>query len=142
MIHSHISNWIVALGKLKRLRLRCACALQRPSKHGKGVDPANYRKNKSKRCSCKAHVNIRLSEEGLYRFVGLSLAHNHPAIRDHLPEYRPPSPRQKELVRELVPIKSLGRGDIHTLLTAQFPDHPLSLRQVTNLLDDARRTSL
>ena len=106
------------------------------------MDSANFRNSKSKRCSCTAHVNIRLGEEGLYRFAQVDLAHNHPAVqKDHLPEYRPPSQRQKELVWELVPIKSLGRGDIHTLLMAQFPDHPLSLRQVTNLLDDARRTN-
>ena len=45
------------------------------------------------------------------------------------------------MVHELVPIKSLGHSDIHTLLLAQFPDHPLSLHQVSNLLDDARRAS-
>jgi len=137
-----ISNRIAGSEKLKRLRLQCSSALQRLPKHGKAVDPANFRTSKSKHCSCTAHVNIWLAEDGLYRFAGVDLAHNHPAVQnDHLPEYRPPSQRQKELVHEFVPIKSLGCGDIHTLLMAQFPDHPLSLRQVTNLLNDARRTN-
>ena len=129
-------------GKLKWLRLRCSSALQRHPHHGKTVDPANYRWGKTKRCSCLAHVNIWFAEAGLYRFTDVSLAHNHPAVQnDHLPNYRPPTQCQKELVRELVPIKALGHGDIHSLLLAQFPDHPLSLRQVTNLLDDARRAN-
>jgi hypothetical protein len=85
-------------------------------------------------------VNVRISPGSTYYFSSLNLVHNHPAVHDdHLPEFNPPSQRQKDLVRDLAPIKTLGRGEIHTLLSAQFPDHPLTLRQVSNLLDEARR---
>jgi hypothetical protein len=77
---------------------------------------------------------------GLYHFADVTLSHNHPAPHDdHLPEVQPPTERQKELVNDLASIKSLGRAEIHALLAAQFPSHPLSLRQVSNLLDQARR---
>jgi hypothetical protein len=82
----------------------------------------------------------RDAETGQYHFAEVNLTHNHPApLDDHLPDYQPPSERQKALVADLAQIKSLGRAEIGALLAAQFPDHPLSLRQVTNLLDQARR---
>ena len=92
---------------------------------------------------CPARVNVRLSvETGLYHFANVNLTHSHPAPHDdHLPNFLPPSERQRELVRDLATIKSLGRSEISTLLAARFPDHPLSLRQVTNLLDHARRSA-
>lgn len=43
------------------------------------------------------------------------------------------------MVRDLVPVKSLGRADVHLLLSARFPQHPLSLKQVSTLMDDAKR---
>ena len=128
-------------GVVKCLRLRCSSSSVRKAKHNVRIDPADHRQGKTKRCSCLARVNVRLSAEtGLYHFADIDLTHNHPApLNDHLPDYRQPSERQKELVQDLASIKSLGRAEIWALLAAQFPDHQLSLRQVTNLLDNARR---
>ncbi len=42
------------------------------------------------------------------------------------------------MVRTLVPLKTLTRSDIATLLLSRFPDHPLSLRQVANLMNLSR----
>jgi hypothetical protein len=78
----------------------------------------------------------------MYSFTLLDLTHNHPApLADNLPAYKPPSQQQKEMVQELSSIKTLARHKIHTLLAAHFPEHPLTLRQVTNLLDEAKRKS-
>ena len=132
-----------APGDIKCLRLRCSSSSERKAKHDKRIDPADHRKSKTKRCSCRARVNVRRSAEtGLYHFAEVNLTHNHPApLDDHLPDYQPPSERQKVLVADLAQIKSLGRAEIGALLAAQFLDHPLSLRQVTNLLDQAQRNS-
>lgn len=97
------------------------------------------RKTRTKRCECQARVNIRLTSTGMYRLTSVILTHTHPAFfDDHLPLYKPPSQEQKDLVDELAPLKTLGRQDIHRLLTSRFPDHPLNIRQVTNLINNAR----
>jgi hypothetical protein len=131
-----------SIGKVKRLRLRCSCSSQRQAEHDKKIDPTDFRRGRTKRCSCEARVNIRLSPAGYYYVTSLNLTHNHPATHDdHLPKFSPPSEAQKGLVRDLASIKSLTRTDIHMMLTTQFSNHLLSLRQVSNLLDDARRTA-
>ena len=129
------------IGDIKCLRLHCSASSTRKAKHCQHIDPADFCQGKTKRHLCRARVNVRLDAiTGLYHFADISLSHNHPAPHDdHLPEYHPPTKRQKELVRDLVSIKSLGRAEINALLAAQFPSHPLSLRQVSNLLDQARR---
>jgi hypothetical protein len=87
-----------------------------------------------------ARVNIRLAPSGCYYFTLTNLIHNHPATHnDHLPEFLPATQPQKNLVSDLTSIKSLTRNDIHIMLTAQFPSHPLTLRQVSNLLNEVER---
>ena len=89
-----------------------------------------------------ARVNIRMTpdSDGLYYFTSLDLTHNHPATHnDNLPEFLPTSQPQKDFICNLAAIRSLTRGDVHTLLVTQFPDHPLTTRQVSNLLNDAKR---
>ena len=128
------------VGKLIRLRLRCSSAGTRRTSHKKTVDPADRRSGKTKRCDCSARINVKLLEGGGYRFSSLNLTHNHPArFDDSLPIYTPASDLQKEMVQELSSITTLTRSEVHTLLTARFPEHPLSLRQVSNLLDEAKR---
>jgi hypothetical protein len=131
-----------SLGKVVRLRIRCSSSGTRRSCHKKDIDPADLRTGKTKRCKCSARVNIRFLPSGMYSFTSLDLTHNHPApLADNLPAYKPPSQQQKEMVQELSSIKTLARREIHTLLAARFPEHPLTLRQVTNLLNEAKRKS-
>jgi hypothetical protein len=93
--------------------------MQRVCKRKKDIDPADYRRSKSKRCNCMARVNIRLTQDGLYVFKTVCLIHNHPAVQDdNLPEYQPASLEQKALVRSLAPITTLGRGEILAILTS------------------------
>src|SRR5580658_315569 len=125
-----------SLGKVVQLRIRCSSSGTCRSRHKKDIDPADLRTGKTKRCKCSARVNIRFLPSGMYSFTSLDLTHNHPApLADNLPAYKPPSQQQKEMVQELSSIKTLARREIHTLLAARFPEHPLTLRQVTNLLN-------
>ena len=70
----------------------------------------------------------------------VDLTHNHPAhLTDNLPVYKPPSEDQKRYVKELAPIANLTRRDVRVLLTANFPEHPLTLSQVSNLINGQKR---
>ncbi|KAK0241310.1 hypothetical protein EDD85DRAFT_948390 [Armillaria nabsnona] len=130
-VHDHTT------GVIKRLRIRCNCHGSPRSSHKNSIDPSDFRKGKSKRTGCSARVNIRCSAElGTFHFASVDLIHNHPTTHnDNLPIYNPPSEAQKEMVRTLVPLKTLTRSDIATLLLSCFPDHPLLLRQVANLMN-------
>jgi MULE transposase domain len=87
-----------------------------------------------------ARVVVRCNRDGLYRYTSVCLNHNHPALlEDELPPYFPPSNEQKSLVQELVPLRNLTRRDVHTMLKSRFPERPLTLTQVSNLLDAAKR---
>src|ERR1700690_3937 len=126
--------------QIRRLRLRCTRSLQRKPQHDNRIDPADHRHTRTKRCSCTARVNVRMAPSGLYHFASVTLEHNHPASHDdHLPDFVPPTQKQRDLVSSLASIKSLSRADVHTLLAAQFPEHPLTLRQVSNLLNSAKQ---
>lgn len=106
--------------------------------HDESIDPSDWRNSTTRRCDCDTRVNIRrVGETGAYRISSINLAHNHPAFFDDaLPQYCPPSEDQKAVIQELASLRSLNRGDIHTLLNARFPDHPLNPRQVSNLIDN------
>lgn len=116
-------------GDVKRLRIRCANSGIRKPVHDKSLDPADHRRSKTKRCGCSARINIRILPSGNYYYTAVELTHNHPAVHNNdLPKFLPPSDDQKRLVLQLSSLKALGRTDLHTLLSARFPDHPLSLR--------------
>lgn len=128
------------LGQIKRLRLLCSGARKRTPNHDPSIDPADMRKSLSKRCGCSARANIRYNADGFYRFTSVDITHTHPAFfDDNLPEYLPASADQKTVVHELALLRSLSRRDIHTLLKARFPDHPLTPRQVSNMIDTSKR---
>jgi hypothetical protein len=75
-----------------------------------------------------------------YHLSAVDLCHNHEAFfDDSLPEYKPPSDEQKSLVRELAGLDSLTRRDVQILMKARFADHPLSLSQISNMLDQMKR---
>jgi hypothetical protein len=96
-------------------------------------------KSRSKHCDCPARVNIGRTETGAFCITSIDLIHSHAALfDDQLPEYLPPLTDQKNFVRELAPLQTLGCRDIHTLLKAHFPNHPLTPRQVTNLIDTSK----
>jgi hypothetical protein len=70
------------------------------------------------------------------------LDHNHASLtKDQLPPYFGPSDKQKALVQELSQARNLTRHNIHTLLTACFPNCPLTLAQVSNMMDSAKRSN-
>ena len=76
----------------------------------------------------------------MYHLSSADLYHNHPAFfDDHLPKYKPSSDKQKSFICELTPLSSLGRRDVQVLMKVRFPDHPLSLSQISNMLDQTKQ---
>lgn len=123
------------------MRLLCRCARGRVQQHDKSIDPSDHRKSKTIRKICSARVNIRRNAGGFYRYTSVDLNHNHPALIDgELPVFNPPTEDQKALVQELVSLKNLKRRDIYVLLQSHFPEHPLNMKQISNLLDAAKRS--
>jgi hypothetical protein len=121
------------------MRLLCSRARSRNLKHSKSIDPADFRKTKTKAHMCPSRVNIRLTDAGVYHLSSVNLCHDHPAFfLDRLPEFNPPSDEQKSLVRELITVRSLGRQEIQMFMKARFPDRPLNLTQISNLVNQAK----
>jgi hypothetical protein len=101
-----------------------------------GIDPLDHRKSKSIRTDCPARVNVTLNADSRYRFTNVELTHNHQAhISDQLPDYKKPTEEQKNLVQQLVPIPNLNQRGIQAILHTQFPDHRLTLTQVSNMIN-------
>ena len=100
------------------------------------IDPSDHRKSKSIRTDCPARVNVTLNADGRYHFTKVELTHNHKAhFSDQLPEYRRPTEEQKNLVQQLAPIPNLDRRGIQAILHTQFPEHRLTLTQVSNMIN-------
>jgi hypothetical protein len=105
------------------------------------LDPSDHRVSKTIRKNCPARVIVRLNRDGLYRLTTVCLDHNHATLADdELPPYFGPSNEQKALVQDLSLARNLTRRDVRTLLTARFLDRPLTLSQVSNLMDAAKRS--
>jgi hypothetical protein len=121
------------------LRLLCSCARARVAQHSRAVDPTDLRNSKTIRKLCPARVVVHLGETGLYFFSTIILDHNHVALVDgDLPYRAQPNDDQKQLVEELSALRSITRRDVHTLLKARFPDHPLTAGQVSNMMNNAK----
>jgi MULE transposase domain len=138
-------KWKVAQGKhdqhgRKKVILRCNHYYHHQPTHQPNLDPSEYRKGRSIRTGCNAHVNFnRVQDSSLWHITFISLVHNHD--REIPPgglATRPPNHNQRQLVSKLVNDSAFTRGHITKILSKQFPEKPLEPRQVSNMMGKVR----
>jgi hypothetical protein len=143
-------KWKVAQGKhdqrgRKKVILHCNHYYHHQPTHQPDLDPSKYRKGKSIKTGCNAHVNFnRIQDSSLWHITFINLVHNHEC---EIPPggfaTRPPNHNQCQLVSELANDSAFSRGHITKILSKQFPEKPLEPRQVSNMMgkvhSEARR---
>lgn len=103
------------------------------------IDPADHRDGKTVRTGCYARVNVNFFAAGnMWHITTVDWKHNHP--REIPPGGiipRPPSQQQREVVTRYAG-KNFSRTHLASILSNEFPNHPLEPRQVSNMLNAAR----
>ena len=126
-------------GTIKKVTLRCNHYYHHIPSHLASIDPSDHRKGKTIKTECLAHVNVNRIQGGFWHITTVAWEHNH---QREVPVggivSRPPTQAQRELVAKFSD-PSFSRGTLKTILAEHFPTHILEPRQITNLLNDARR---
>lgn len=127
-------------GCRKKQTLRCNRYYHRKAKHLPHLDPSDYRQGKTIKTDCNAHVNFnRIPNSTQWHVTTFDIMHNH---EREVPvggvATRPPTKRQKDLVKTLASDSQFTRGHISTLLQKENPDRPLEPRQISNMINKVR----
>lgn len=127
--------------QLKKLTLRCNHYHQHEPTHSMAIDPSDHRRGKTIKTGCNAHVNLNLIRGStLWQVTLTNWDHNHP--REIPPGgtiVRPPTTAQRQVVSEFATSNGFQRQHISTILANRFTDHPLEPKQVSNMINNARR---
>ncbi|KAJ7602403.1 hypothetical protein DFH06DRAFT_954284, partial [Mycena polygramma] len=129
-------------GQTKKRTVRCNhYRAPQNSRHSILLDPSDYRQGKTIRTNCMARVNInRSAGTGLWRLTTVDLVHNHAR---QIPEggaaSRAPNQHHQDIVKNFTH-PSFSRAHIAKVIKSQLPnERPLEDRQISNLLNKARR---
>lgn len=123
---------------IRKQTLRCNHYDQPRPSHSMAIDPTDHRKGKTIKTGCLAHVNINLNH-GLWCITLADWDHNHaPQVPQGGTVPRPPTKAQRDVVARYS-AQSFSRQHLVPILKDHFPDHPLEPRQITNMLNSARK---
>jgi hypothetical protein len=126
---------------VRRVTLRCNHYGQPNATHRADIDPSDHRVGRTIRTNCGAHVNISVTAGGWY-VTFIDWTHNHPPqlpVGGHIP--RPPTDAQRDLVAQYAAGGNFTRSHLSHILRARFPDHVLEPRQISNVLNEARKVA-
>lgn len=125
----------------KRITLRCNHYHRHTPTHLPTIDPSDYRRGKTIKTDCMAHVNItRSAADGTWHVTMTNWNHNHPPQvppGGSIP--RPPTKEQRELVSRYANNGNFSRSQLAKVLAERFPNHLLEPRQITNMQNTARK---
>ncbi|KAJ7159152.1 hypothetical protein C8R43DRAFT_863487, partial [Mycena crocata] len=126
-------------GSVRRITLCCNHYGEPKATHSDNIDPSDHREGRTIRTNCTAHVNLASVPGGWHATV-VDWMHNHPPqvpVGGHIPCR--PSEGQRELVSEYAASGNFTCSHLSHILRACFPDHILEPRQVSNLINGARK---
>jgi hypothetical protein len=127
-------------GSIRRITYRCNHYGQPSATHRDDIDPSDHRAGRTIRTNCSAHVNLPRVPGGGWQITVIDWEHNHPPqvpVGGHIP--RPPTEGQRELVTEYATSGNFTRSHLSSILRARYPDSVLEPRQVSNLINSARK---
>ncbi|KAF5378116.1 hypothetical protein D9615_007548 [Tricholomella constricta] len=123
---------------LKKMTLRCNHCHQYRPVHSLSIDPSDHRAGKTIKTECPAHVNLSCRDT-MWHVTKAVWEHNH---KREIPPggriRRPPTQAQRDIVEQFSGPK-FSRGHVTSILKERFPDHLLEPRQVTNMINSARK---
>ncbi|KAJ7205782.1 hypothetical protein GGX14DRAFT_397480 [Mycena pura] len=133
-------------GSVRRITLRCNhYGDPNAATHRNDIDPSDHRAGRTIRTNCCAHVNLASVAGGGWHVTVIDWTHNHPpqvphqsdAVGGRIP--RPPTQDQRDLVSRYATSGNFTRGHLSHILRSRFPDNVLEPRQISNLINAARR---
>jgi hypothetical protein len=127
-------------GSVRRITLRCSHYGQPKATHLMDVDPSDHRCGFTKRTDCSAHVNLVALPGGGWHANVVDFTHNHPPevpLGGHI--QRPPTDQQRQLVVEYAGATTFTRAHMAQILSSRYPDRILEPKQISNLINAARR---
>ncbi|KAJ6522750.1 hypothetical protein B0H19DRAFT_1277240 [Mycena capillaripes] len=125
-------------GVLRRQTLRCNRYRNPKETHRSDIDPSDYRKGKSGRTDCHAHVNLVrvLGPQVFWHISVVDASHNHaPHVPPGGPIQRPPTAAQRSVVAEFA--EDFSRAQLKKVLKSQFPGNKLENRQISNMANES-----
>lgn len=125
---------------ISKYTFRCNHYYFASPKHSPLIDPADFRKGKSIKTGCSAHVNINRTDHGLWHVTLVSWEHNHTC---ELPvgatAPRRPSAIDREIVDKFAASGTFTRAHMVDILKEARPGSiPLESRQISNLVNASR----
>jgi hypothetical protein len=126
---------------MKKITFRCNHYRAPLHTHNPAIDPSDHCKGKTIRSECMAHVNInRITGTDIWRITLANWFHNHPCdISPGGVAARPPTPAMKEVIFKYAERGQFSRDQVKTILQDKFPQNSLESRQITNVMNQARR---
>ncbi|KAF7359582.1 hypothetical protein MVEN_00681900 [Mycena venus] len=124
---------------VRRITERCNHYGPPAATHRDEIDPSDHREGRTIRTNCSAHVNLACIPGGWHVTV-IDWTHNHPPylpVGGHIP--RRPTQQQRDLVSQYASRGNFTRSHMSHILQARFPDHLLEPRQITNIINGARK---
>ncbi|KAJ3516162.1 hypothetical protein NLJ89_g1290 [Agrocybe chaxingu] len=132
-----------ASGRKRKVTFRCDHYYYHKPTRSRNIDPSDYRKSKTIKTGCMAHVNVnRVAESGDWCVTLTDFEHNHPrATPEGAPVQRPATKEQKAAIGQLAtdPSNHFTRGQIAAVLSTQTGTSKLEPRQISNIMMSARR---
>ncbi|KAJ7159313.1 hypothetical protein C8R43DRAFT_849756, partial [Mycena crocata] len=133
-------SWKTDSGVIKKRTLRCNCYRNATPTHRIDLHPSDHRQGKSAKTQCMAHVNVNRLQGSTHRWYlsTVDLKHNHDRqipVGGVAP--RPPKAEHRDVVGRFA--DSFSRQHISKVLRSHFPGNTLEDRQISNMLNDARR---
>jgi hypothetical protein len=126
----------------RKVTFRCNHYYSHQPVHSIAVDPSDHREGKSVKTECNAHVNVNRRADGLWYLTTVIFEHNHPPqLVNGAKAQRPPTDAQHQTVRDLAVQPKFERRHVEHILLRDYPNHPLEPRQITNLINEARRAA-
>lgn len=127
-----------------RITLRCQSYRKPVETHSIRIHPSDHRKSKSHKTDCSARVNLcpHPDQPGGWYISTLNLEHNHdPPIPHGGAARKVPTSAHKSTISAFVQEGNFNRQHLRSILRHQHPDDSLELRQISNLINNARRES-
>ncbi|KIJ28025.1 hypothetical protein M422DRAFT_270714 [Sphaerobolus stellatus SS14] len=128
---------------IKKLVMQCHSYGKPGYTHDMKIDPSDYRQGHSVKTECSCHYNLnRIGHTEMFTLTLADYEHNHGrnlAVGAAAP--RPPTAEEQHIVDQYARDHTFRQIQIDTVLRQVVPNHHLSSRQTSNIINEARESA-